>query len=306
MPLIPILIQRLSTGRAPEPKPFRLELEVPWHRRWAGLAGSVAFHTLLIAVGLGMLRHPALQPEADDRSRAEPPRSEVQMIPLAPPERAEEEREPEPEPEPPRPREERPQLIRPPVVAPPPPPIAVEDFPDIVDEVASRGEDGEEGRTDLPGASEPAPATEYAHAPTMEEEARRIFGRPGRRGAGSADREEWTGPLPGPPNALEKCDMPPLPQPGPGEPEPMSTAAGRILGEDNVTPVPGAHLQVIGQPYSTFSGSGGQYRLTIPRKLVENCRVQYVRVSAAGYRSRLLPLSLGMAPLSDDVALSRR
>ena len=84
------------------------------------------------------------------------------------------------------------------------------------------------------------------------------------------------------------------------------TAAGRILGEDNVTPVPGAHLQVIGQPYSTFSGSGGQYRLTIPRKLVENCRVQYVRVSAAGYRSRLLPLSLGMAPLSDDVALSRR
>lgn len=100
--------------------------------------------------------------------------------------------------------------------------------------------------------------------------------------------------------------MPPLPPPEPGEPEPMSTAAGRILAEDNRTPLAGAHLQVIGQPYSTFSGPGGQYRLTIPRKLVEDCRVQYVRVSATGYRSRLLPMSLGQAPVSDDVSLSRR
>lgn len=301
MPLIPILIKRLSAPRTPEPRPFRLALEPAPRRRWAGLAGSVVFHLLLIGIGLGLLRHPALQPPPERPARAAPPSPEVQLIPLTPPAR-----QPEPEPEPDPPREERPQLIRPPVVAPPTPPIDVEDFPDVVDEVATRGDDGEQGRTETPDVAEPAPATQLARAPTMEEEARRIFGRRGRRGAGSAEREEWTGPLPGPPNALEKCDMPPLPQPGPGEPEPTSTASGRILADDNRTPLPGAHLQVIGQPYSTFSGPSGQYRLTIPRKLVENCRVQYVRVSATGYRSRLLPMSLGQAPVSDDVALSRR
>jgi hypothetical protein len=100
--------------------------------------------------------------------------------------------------------------------------------------------------------------------------------------------------------------MPPFPPTPPGAPTPTSTASGRILADDNRTPLPGAHLQLIGHPYSTFSGTGGQYRLTIPRKLVEDCRVQYVRVSASGYRSRLLPLSLGPVPMSDDVALSRR
>ncbi len=301
MPLIPILIQRLTASRTPEPRPFRLELEPAPRRRWVSLAGSALFHLLLIGVGLGLLRHPTLQPPPERLVRAEPDQPQVQLIPLTPPAP-----QPEPEREPEPPREQRPQLIRPPVVAPPTPPIDVEDFPDVVDEVATRGEDGEQGQTEVPDAAvEPAP-TELARIPTMEEEARRIFGRRGRRGAGSADREEWTGPLPGPPNALEKCDMPPLPQPAPGEPEPTSTATGRILADDNVTPLPGAHLQVIGQPYSTFSGSGGQYRLTIPRKLVENCRVQYVRVSATGYRSRLLPMSLGQAPLSDDVALRRR
>jgi hypothetical protein len=300
MPLIPILIKRLSAPRAPEPRPFRLELEPAPRRRWAGLAGSTVLHLLLIGVGLGLLRHPALQTPPEQVARAEPSRPEVQLIPLTPP-------TPEPEPEPEPPREQRPQLIRRPAVAPPTPPIDVEDFPDVVDEVATRGEDGEQGQTETPDAAlEPAPAAEPARVATMEEEARRIFGRRGRRGAGSVDREEWSGPLPGPPNALEKCDMPPLPQPAPGEPEPTSTASGRILAADNITPLPGAHLQVIGQPYSTFSGSGGQYRLTIPRKLVENCRVQYVRVSAQGYRSRLLPMSLGQAPVSDDVALSRR
>ncbi|HJS47115.1 MAG TPA: carboxypeptidase-like regulatory domain-containing protein [Gemmatimonadales bacterium] len=300
MPLTPILIQRLSPPRPREARQFRLPLATERRRGWAGLSGSLAFHLLLIAVGLGLLRHPTLQQLEEDQARAQSPPPEVQLIPLTPPE---ERTEPEPEP----PREERPQLIRPPVVTPPAPTIDVEDFPDVVDELASRGEDGDQGSTETPDASDPAPpATDLARAPTMEEEARRIFGRSGRRGGSGVEREEWTGPLPGPPNALETCTMPPLPQPKPGEPEPTSTAAGRILAEDNSTPLPGAHLQVIGQPYSTFSGSGGQYRLTIPRKLVENCRVQYVRVSAAGYRSRLLPLSLGAAPLSDDVSLNRR
>src|SRR5512134_3597531 len=209
MPLIPILIKRLSAPRTPEPRPFRLELEPAPRRRWAGLAGSTVLHLLLI--GVGLLRHPALQLPPEQVARAEPPRPEVQLIPLTPP-------TPEPEPEPEPPREQRPQLIRPPVVAPPTPPIDVEDFPDVVDEVATRGEDGEQGRTETPDAAlESAPAAEPARVATMEEEARRIFGRRGRRGAGSVEREEWSGPLPGPPNALEKCDMPPLPLPGPGE-----------------------------------------------------------------------------------------
>ncbi len=301
MPLTPVLIKRLPARPEQEAKPFRLLLEPAPRRRLTGLGGSLVVHLLVILVGLGLLRHPTLQRVTETPAEARPAPPEVQLIPLQPP-------APQPEPQPQPPPEERPQLIRPPVVTPPTPPIDVEDFPDVVDELASRGEDGEQGQSESPDpADEPAPpATELASAPSMEEEARRIFGRRGRRGAGEVEREEWTGPLPGSPNALRTCTMPPLPPARPGEPEPTSTASGRILAEDNRTPLSGAHLQVIGQPYSTFSGPGGQYRLTIPRKLVEDCRVQYVRVSATGYRSRLLPMSLGQAPVSDDVSLSRR
>lgn len=305
MPLTPILAKRLPPPSSP--RKFQLDLgPVRGKRHWRALATSVALHAVVIALALGLIPLPALRSHELQVQPSEP-KEQVQLIPLTPPE--EQQPEPEPVPERPPPEEEQkpPQLIQPPVAAERSKPIDVEDFPDVVDELASQGEQGDQGATEEPALTPSSPEpVELARAPTMEEEARRIFGRRGRRGAGNAEREEWTGPLPGPPTGLEKCEMPPLPQPRPGEPEPQSTARGRILAEDNVTPLSGAHLQVIGQPYSTFSTSGGEYRLTIPRKLVEDCRIQYVRVSYPGFRSRLLPLSLGLRPESEDVALRRR
>jgi hypothetical protein len=40
--------------------------------------------------------------------------------------------------------------------------------------------------------------------------------------------------------------------------------------------------------------------------LVDNCRTQYVRVTAEGYESRLLVLIVGLNAVSEDVALRRR
>jgi hypothetical protein len=39
---------------------------------------------------------------------------------------------------------------------------------------------------------------------------------------------------------------------------------------------------------------------------VDNCRTQYVRVSARGYESRLLVLMVGENVRSEDVSLERR
>ena len=56
----------------------------------------------------------------------------------------------------------------------------------------------------------------------------------------------------------------------------------------------GAHLQVVGTSYHTFSSRGGRYSLVFDVSLVANCRVQVVRVSAGGYRGRDLYLAMGL------------
>ena len=40
--------------------------------------------------------------------------------------------------------------------------------------------------------------------------------------------------------------------------------------------------------------------------LIDNCRTQYVRVTAQGYESRLLVLVVGPRTRSDDVSLRRK
>ncbi len=40
--------------------------------------------------------------------------------------------------------------------------------------------------------------------------------------------------------------------------------------------------------------------------LVDNCRTQYVRVTAGGYESRLLVLVIGQDAVSEDVLLKKR
>ena len=62
-------------------------------------------------------------------------------------------------------------------------------------------------------------------------------------------------------------------------------------------------LAFIGTSYSTYSDGTGVYRLVFDASLVDECRTQYVRVVAAGYRGRNLILEVG--PGVNDVVLDR-
>ena len=57
---------------------------------------------------------------------------------------------------------------------------------------------------------------------------------------------------------------------------------------------------------SRFTDDGGEYRFRFDMSLVDNCRTQYVRVTAPGYESRLLVLMVGPNVRSDDVLLKKR
>jgi hypothetical protein len=81
---------------------------------------------------------------------------------------------------------------------------------------------------------------------------------------------------------------------------------GKIFRQDNGQPLSGAHLQMLGTPYVTFSDGTGEYHFRFDLSLVDNCRTQYVRVTAPGYESRLLVLMVGANVRSDDVLLKRR
>jgi hypothetical protein len=81
---------------------------------------------------------------------------------------------------------------------------------------------------------------------------------------------------------------------------------GRIFRQDNGRPLAGAHLQMIGTPYVAFTDGSGEYRFRFDLSLVDNCRTQYVRVTASGYESRLLVLVVGPQTRSEDVRLRRR
>ncbi len=138
----------------------------------------------------------------------------------------------------------------------------------------------------------------------MESEARRIFGRPRlstRAGAGpqaTRPMEAWL------PESSERC-IPRQPEAADSAATELGTVMGRIFRQDNGRPLAGAHLQMVGTPYVTFTDGSGEYRFRFDLALVGNCRTQYVKVTAAGYESRLLVLVLGPSR-SEDVHLRRR
>ncbi len=80
---------------------------------------------------------------------------------------------------------------------------------------------------------------------------------------------------------------------------------GRIFRQDNGEPLAGAHLHMIGTPHVAFTDGRGEYRFSFDMALVDNCRTQYVRVTAEGYESRLLVVMVGPRE-SEDVLLRRR
>ena len=79
-----------------------------------------------------------------------------------------------------------------------------------------------------------------------------------------------------------------------------------IVRDNNGRPLPGAHLQIVGAPFATFSDGNGAYRLEFDPSLLEKCRVQVVRVNAQGFRHADLTLAIGRQVRSDDVVLRRR
>jgi hypothetical protein len=81
---------------------------------------------------------------------------------------------------------------------------------------------------------------------------------------------------------------------------------GRIYRGDTGRPLAGAHLQMVGAPFTAFTDDNGSYQFRFDLALVDNCRTQYVRVSAPGYQSRLLVLLVGRNVQSEDVTLRRR
>ena len=266
-------------------------------RAWSPLAVSAVLHLVLFAVAVGLSRP---SPAAESTERADRPAEEARRVDMiyVPPV------EPTPPPAP----------VRPP---PPPPPPAVrqtrpEPEPNAPPE-ATRSSGAETAEQPKPETGDPpaetaatpaTPAREQAVA-TMESEARRIFGRPRlvtRAGAGpqaTRPMEAWL------PENSERCSPHPVAPTDSAGPTQFGTVVGRIFRQDNGRPLAGAHLQMIGTPYVTFTDETGEYRFKFDLALMDNCRTQYVRVSAAGYESRLLVLMVG-PNRSEDVTLRRR
>jgi hypothetical protein len=79
---------------------------------------------------------------------------------------------------------------------------------------------------------------------------------------------------------------------------------GVVRHESTGANLPGASLQILGTPYSTFADDNGRYRLAFDPLLVGPCRTQVVRVTAAGYRAQNLTLAIGHA--DNTITMTRR
>lgn len=108
------------------------------------------------------------------------------------------------------------------------------------------------------------------------------------------------------PERPDKCVPKPVAPVESAGPPQMGVAVGRIFRSDNGRPLAGAHLVMLGTPYTSFTDDQGEYQFRFDMALVDNCRTQYVRVSADGYESRLLVLVVGPRTRSEDVVLRRR
>lgn len=143
----------------------------------------------------------------------------------------------------------------------------------------------------------PLESGDGATAPT-----RTTAGAMGRAGASNVDSRGWR---PSFPEAAGQCvEIPDFGTNPDGTP--VLAAVLGLVKDDRGFPLPNAHLQLIGHNYSTFSDHQGRYRLEFNPKLLERCRIQYIRVTADGYSGANLTLSVGRQVQSDDVILRRK
>ena len=275
----------------------------PANRNWTSLATSAAVHLALLALAIAATR-PKPEP-SQDRRRADPTEQarQVQMVYIPPPPAP---AKPPPPPPPPPPAPAPPPATPRPVprpVAPPPEkaqPVPEKNANAPPEATRSEGEETDQPEGGAP-ATTPAPAAEAA--PTMESEAQRIFGQKHlatQPGAGPRETRPLEAYLP---DRAEKC-VPRAATSDSAGPQ-YGTVVGRIFRGDNGRPLAGAHLQMLGTPFVAFTGPDGEYRFHFDLSLVDNCRTQYVRVSAKGYESRLLVLVVGEDVRSEDVSLER-
>lgn len=260
---------------------------------------SAAIHLSLLVAAAGLSRRDVPAESTGRRDRPAENTRRIDMIYMPPP-----------DPSPPSPPV-RPQPATPPPTvrqtAPEPEPNAPpEATRSSGDESVTENAEPEEGEPSTQPAPAPVTPAEERPAVTMESEARRIFGRPRLAtpaGAGPQavrPMEAWL------PDRSERCiPRPSLPRDSAG-PIQLAMVAGRIFRQDNGRPLAGAHLQMVGTPHVAFTDGNGEYRFRFDLALVDNCRTQYVKVTAAGYESRLLVLVVGPQIRSEDVHLRRR
>ena len=286
----------------------RTAVTSPRQRPWISLLTSAAVHVLLLVLAVWVTRpKPEDMEEEREVKKADAEQREVQMVYLSPP------------PTPPPPPQAAPPPPPPPPKATPPPPRPVAPPPEKAqptpepdanapsDAERSKGPEPKDDENDKVRKGEPEPPTSplaIAEDP-MAAEARRIFGRQKKftpEGVGPRASRPMEAYLPDHP---ERC-IPKQPNPDSlGHPQ-YGTVMGRIFRQDDGRPLGGAHLQMLGTPYVTFTDADGEYQFRFDLSLVDNCRTQYVRVTAAGYESRLLVLVVGPNARSEDVRLKKR
>jgi hypothetical protein len=274
---------------------------------------SAAVHAALFVLAVWLTHEPPETVEEREAERADPSR-QVEMVYLSPPPAP----KPLPPPAPPPPKLETPP---PPPVTPPerlaPPPAKEQRTPEPdanAPPEATRSKGDEPTKDEPPGgerntAADPkngTPVPAEKEAVTMESEARRIFGRPRlgtRPGAGPRAIRPMEAYLPDHPERCIPKESAPRDSAAPVE---YGTVVGKIYRQDTGQPLSGAHLQMLGTPFVTFTDDLGEYHFRFDLTLVDNCRTQYVRVTAPGYESRLLVLMVGRNVRSEDVLLKRR
>jgi hypothetical protein len=286
-------------------------------RPWGGFALSTLFHALLILLVLGVFKRSEEHDQSkENRQLVKVPKPEdVQLVYVAPP--------PKPTPTPVQPPPERalPKNFKEPArndastQVKPNPASTPATQPDQVAKPsgAQPGEANdplntaarERGTaqppeapkeapnappTSTPTAPMPAAGKPEVRAPTLEDEARRLFGSNRRTPSGRPERAYGGAEIPWH-AGNGQCEQVPE---HPDSVIVMGFVAGQVIGSDNGKPLAGAYLQILGTPYSTYSDNGGFYKLSFDLSLVANCRTQAVRVTAPGYSAADLLLGVGV------------
>ena len=299
-------------------EPFEVHPIEAEPRSWQSLLTSVVAHAVLIAIlvfrpGFPMPEGPdarvsnEAQPIAlaPDTRFQQPPRDQRQAVPERPIPLGPDSRNPDA----PVPREQGP--TTPPPEEPEPlgssndPPAEQEDdeeptvqrIPSPQDLLAGGSIIGRPTSAMTPNSRDPMAAPVNAGGVRS-----RSAGAMGRQGF---NRPDTRGFRPSFPEAAGQCvEVPDLGRNPDGTPV-LASVMG-IVRDNNGRPLAGAHLQIVGAPYATFSDGNGAYRLEFDPSLLEKCRVQVVRVGRDGYQPATLNLAIGRQVRSDDVLLRRR